>query len=207
MKIATSILTILDNEEKIKEVNNSKTDYIHLDIMDGFFVENKTSLEHINYLTKNIDIHFMVKDIKEYIKKYSHFNPEFITFHYEATDDIDEIISYLKNMNIKVGLSINPDTGVRKIEKYLDKVDLVLVMSVYPGKGGQKFIPESVLKISELNKIRKDKKLNYLIEVDGGIDENTCKVCKGADILVVGNFATNYGKTNEQLQKIKNKFL
>jgi len=190
-----------------KEVNNSKTDYIHLDVMDGIFVENKTTLEHLKNLTKNIDIHFMVKNIKEYINKYLKFNPEFITFHYEATEDIEEIIDYIKKLNIKVGLSINPDTKIEDIEKYLNMVDLVLVMSVYPGKGGQEFIEESATKIKKLSEIKEEKNLDYLIEVDGGIDENTCKLCKGADILVVGSFATNFGKIDDQIQKIKNKFL
>ena len=140
----------------------------------------------------------MVNDIKKYVDEFSKMNPEIITFHYEAANNPLEIINYIKNKEIKVGISIKPETKIEKIEKYLDQVDLVLVMSVEPGAGGQKFMDEATSKIDKLYKKRKEKNLNYLIEVDGGINNETKLKVQNADILVVGSYITN----NEYEEKI-----
>ena len=133
----------------------------------------------------------MVKDVKKYIDDFINLKPEIITFHYEATDNHIELINYIKRHNIKAGISIKPNTEVEKIKELLNMVDLVLVMSVEPGKGGQKYIDNSTNKINELYNIRKENNYKYLIEVDGGINKETKEYAKNADILVVGSYITN----------------
>ena len=158
--LSVSILGIKENiEENIKKLDNLGIDFFHVDIMDGIFVENKTwEYDEIEPKLKNTktkkDIHLMVKNIKKYVDQYKNLNPEIITFHYEATDNPKEIINYIKNKNIKVGLSIKPNTKVEEIEFLLKEIDLVLVMSVEPGKGGQKYIESTTEKINKLSKLK-----------------------------------------------------
>lgn len=202
MKIAGSFLKVQDNKEKIKKLEQS-TDQIHFDIMDGIFTQNKTpELESIN-IKKDIDIHLMVVNIKKYVEKVLKYNPKYITFHAEATDDIKECIKYIKEKNIKVGLAINPETQIETIYKYLNDIDLVLIMSVKPGKGGQKFIDISD-KINKLYNYRKEKHLSFLIEVDGGINNKTIKKINNADIAVCGSFITDSNDYNEKVKALKN---
>lgn len=198
MTLALSILQI--KEEDLIKVKDLDIDYIHLDIMDGMFVPNKTNdvSDIVKSLNKKIDVHLMVSDIKSYIDKYALLNPEFITFHYEATSNPLEIINYIKNKNIKVGMSIKPNTKVEEIKDYLKYLDLVLVMSVEPGFGGQKYMDSATTKINELKAL----KGNYLIEVDGGINNETIINTKNADIVVVGSYITN-GDYKTQINKIK----
>jgi len=195
--LSVSILGIKENiRENIKKLDNLTIDYFHIDIMDGEFVQNKTweyneigpLLEKTNHKK---DIHLMVKNIKKYVDEYAKLNPDIITFHFEATNEPLELINYIKKNNIKVGLSIKPNTNVEQIKHLLKEVDLVLVMSVNPGAGGQKFIENSENKINELYEIRKQNKYKYLIEVDGGINKETKNNVKNADILVVGSYITN----------------
>lgn len=188
--VSVSILNIKDNINKIKEIDNIGCDYIHLDVMDGVFVSNKVDLLNLPKFKTSIDLHLMVHDVKEYIDKYKIYNPEYITFHYEAASNIDEIIDYIKLSGSKVGISIKPNTSVEELIPYLDKVDLVLIMSVEPGAGGQKFISNSENKINELCKLRNENNYKYLIEVDGGVNNITKDNCKSADILVVGSYIT-----------------
>ena len=201
--LSVSILGIKENiEENIKKLDNLGIDFFHVDIMDGIFVENKTwEYDEIEPKLKNTktkkDIHLMVKNIKKYVDQYKNLNPEIITFHYEATDNPKEIINYIKNKNIKVGLSIKPNTKVEEIEFLLKEIDLVLVMSVEPGKGGQKYIESTTEKINKLSKLKE--KYNFIIEVDGGINNETKDKVKNADILVVGSYITN----NDYEEKIK----
>ena len=201
--LSVSILGIKENiEENIKKLDNLGIDFFHVDIMDGIFVENKTwEYNEIEPKLKNTktkkDIHLMVKNIKKYVDQYKNLNPEIITFHYEATDNPKEIINYIKNKNIKVGLSIKPNTKVEEIEFLLKEIDLVLVMSVEPGKGGQKYIESTTEKINKLSKLKE--KYNFIIEVDGGINNETKDKAKNADILVVGSYITN----NDYEEKIK----
>lgn len=197
MKLSASILNIKEEKQKeVEKLSNEDINYIHVDVMDGIFVENTTysynEFESILSLSnKPKDVHLMVSDVKKNIDLYSNLNPEFITFHYEAISDISSVINYIKSKNIKVGLSIKPSTDVNEIIDYLPYVDLVLVMSVEPGKGGQEFIENSVNKINDLYKIREIQNLNFLIEVDGGINPDTIKKCENCDIVVVGNYITS----------------
>lgn len=201
--ISISILNIKDDIEKIDKVDNLGADYIHMDIMDGKFVSNTTDLLNMKKTNTKRDVHLMVYDVKKYIDEYLKFEPEYITFHYEAVDNVLEIIDYIKSKNIKVGLSIKPNTSVDNIEKYLDKVDLVLVMSVEPGKGGQSFIEDSTDKINLLHKLREENNYHYLIEVDGGVKDTTKQYCLNADILVVGSFITMSDNMLEKYDQVK----
>ena len=207
MKISASFLSIKDNlEENIKRLDQTSIDYLHLDIMDGNFVENKTwSFRTIKKIlkgtTKKKDVHLMVSDVKKYVKKYMKLKPEIITFHIEASNASFELIKMIKDKKIKVGISIKPNTSVDAIIDYLPYVDVILVMSVEPGRGGQDFIPSTVDKINILKKLRKDNNYNYLIEVDGGINDTTVKLVD-VDIAVVGSFITN-NNYQEQINKLK----
>ena len=206
--LSVSILGIKENiKENIQKLDKLNINFFHIDIMDGIFVPNKTweyeeIKKYINQTKKPKDIHLMVNNPKEYIKKYINLNPEIITFHYEATNEHIELIKYIKQNNIKAGISIKPNTEVKEIKDILKYVDLVLVMSVEPGKGGQKYIEKSTNKINELKQIREKNNYTYLIEVDGGINDITKQEAKNADILVVGSFITN-GNYEEQIKKIQ----
>lgn len=206
MKISASFLSIKDNlKENIKLLSKSNIDYLHLDIMDGIFVPNKTwNIREIKELVKdiniNLDVHLMVKDIYSYIDEYKVLNPEYITIHYEVMDE--KAINYIRNNNIKVGISIKPDTDVKVLDKLLPYIDLVLIMSVEPGFGGQKFLNSSIEKVNYLKNIRKEKNYNFLIEIDGGINDETIKLID-SDIYVVGSFITN-GDYQKQVNILKN---
>ena len=209
MKITGSFLKIENDRQKIEKLAQA-TDQIHFDIMDGIFTENKTlEIEKVkeNLINiKDIDIHLMVKDIKNYVDKVLIFKPKFITFHIEAIENPNEFIKYIKEKNIKVGIAINPKTCLDKIYPYLKDIDLVLVMSVQAGKGGQKFIDISS-KIEEIYNYREKNKLNYIIEVDGGINNETISKVKKADLIVVGSYITdsnNYKEKVEELRKCYN---
>lgn len=198
-----SFLKIGNDIEKIR-VLNDVCDNIHFDVMDGIFTENKTisfsdMVDIDEVITKPKDIHLMVKNIYKYVDLYKKLNPQCITFHYEATDDIDRVINYIKSCGIKVGMAINPDTDVKKITNYLDKIDLVLVMSVFPGKGGQEFI-DITDKIDYLKEFKIKNNLNYIIEVDGGINDKTIKLVGEADLIVVGSYITD---SDNFLEKVK----
>lgn len=202
MKISASYLSIKDNlKENIEKLTSCDIDYLHLDVMDGLFVNNKTlpfdelALNLNN--NKPFDIHLMVMDVIKYVDLYSTLNPMFITFHYEVGNTL-EIINYIKSKNIKVGLAINPDTEINKIIPFLPLVDLVLIMSVNPGFGGQEFIKETINKINYLANLN----YNFKIEVDGGINDQNIPFA--ADILVIGSYITN-GNYEERILKIKEK--
>lgn len=203
--LSVSILGIKEDiKENIELLDKLNIDFLHLDIMDGIFVPNKTwEYEEIEQLLKNTktkkDVHLMVKNVKKYIDDFIKINPENITFHYEATDNQLELIKYIKNKNIKAGLSIKPQTEIKEIKHLLKDIDLVLVMSVEPGFGGQKYIEDSTKKINELKKLREENNYKYVIEVDGGINNETKEKAKNADILVVGSYITN----NNYKEKIK----
>lgn len=218
MEVSTSVLNI-DEANALKTMYNLEvacTDYFHIDVMDGRFVENDTSekmriyCEYLNQITTvPIDVHLMVKNIKEYIDSYLVFNPNIITFHYEACKDIEEVekyIKYIKENDCKVGLSIKPQTDIKDIEKLLPEINLLLIMSVEPGKGGQKFIEDTLNKIKEADRIIEELGISTQIEVDGGINlENIDKIKEaGATIAVVGTTIINsedYKYTIEELKK------
>ena len=206
--LSVSILGIKENiKENIETLDKLNIDYFHIDIMDGIFVPNKTwKYEEIkSYLSdtkKPKDIHLMVNNPKKYIKQYISLKPEIITFHYEATNNPLELIKYIQKYNIKAGISIKPNTKVEVLKDILKYVDLVLVMSVEPGAGGQSYIENSTNKINELKELKEKNDYNYLIEVDGGINDITKEKAKNTDILVVGSFITK-GNYKEQIEKIQ----
>lgn len=208
MKIAASFLDIKEpKDEELNYLDSLDIDYIHLDVMDGIFVENKTySYEEFYNITrlttKPKDIHLMVSDVKKNIDEFSKMNPKFITFHYEAVSEVSSVINYIKELGIGVGMSIKPTTDVSEIIEYLPYLDLILVMSVEPGRGGQTFISDSIKKIEQLYTLREKENYNYLIEVDGGINNQTIKKCYKADICVVGSFITKQDY-KEALKKLR----
>lgn len=201
MIIAGSFLKIQDDKEKIEKLNEV-VDQIHFDIMDGTFTENKTKIkeENIKNIDKPIDIHLMVYNVKKYVDKVMKYTPHNITFHIEVGNTLDNI-KYIKEKT-KVGLAINPDTDLNKLIPYLDKIDIVLVMSVPPGKGGQKFIDVEE-KIKKLINIREKKSFKYKIEVDGGINIKTIKKVKTADIVVCGSYITDSDDYKNSCEKLR----
>lgn len=201
--ISISILNIKDNIDKIKYIDSLNSDYIHIDIMDGEFVTNKVDMLDLPSLSTKRDIHLMVYDVYKYIDLYKKYNPEYITFHVEAVEDVMEVINYIHSLGIKVGLSIKPNTSVISILEYLKYIDLILVMSVEPGAGGQKFIINSSNKIEELYNIRSDNNYKYIIEVDGGVNIETKDLCQKADILVVGSYITKSEDVNNKYLSMK----
>lgn len=207
MKISVSFLGIKENlKTNIQKLTDLNIDYLHLDIMDGHFVKNKTlefeQLKEVISLKKPLDVHLMVEDVIKYIDDYEKLKPDFITIHYEVNQDVKQVINYIKEKNIKVGLSIKPSTNITEIINLLPLLDLILVMSVEPGYGSQEFIMESIAKIDQLYDLRLKNKYQYLISVDGGINERTIQFVRKSDIIVIGSYITN-GDYQEQLNKIK----
>lgn len=209
MKISASILKIKnDANAKIKLLRQAGVDFIHLDIMDNLFVPNQTWLfdevKALDFSHLPLDVHLMVKDVRTYVDYYATLRPTYITFHLEAVDNPLEIINYIGNKGIKVGISIKPNTSIELLKPYLNMVDLVLLMSVEPGFGGQSFIKDTASKITTLFNYRRDTKKTFLIEVDGGIDDETIALCVKADIVVVGSFITDSNDYLTQVNKLKN---
>lgn len=208
VKIAASFLDIKEPKcEEVTKLSNLDVDYIHLDVMDGIFVDNKTySFEEfydiVRCVTKPKDVHLMVSDVKKYIDDFAKLNPRFITFHYESASEVSSVINYIRELGIGVGMSIKPSTDVSEIVEYLDYLDLILVMSVEPGRGGQSFIEDSVKKIEQLYNLREKEHYHYLIEVDGGINDETIKKCNKADICVVGSYITKQDYS-EAIRKLR----
>ncbi|NLM63134.1 MAG: ribulose-phosphate 3-epimerase [Mollicutes bacterium] len=213
MKISASFLSITDNvKENIEILDKTDIDYLHLDIMDSIFVDNKTySIDEIKFLLENTtkpkDVHLMVSDVKKYIDDFKTIDPEFITFHYEAVDDPQKIIDYVKKEGIKVGISIKPKTQIKEIIPYLPFIDLVLIMSVVPGRGGQKFIKNVISKVEKLNNLKKEYGYKFVVEIDGGINDQTILYCQGVDIVVVGSFITNSDNYKRQVEKLREKII
>ena len=214
IKISPSILSADFSQlgEEIKRLEKCGADMIHVDVMDGHFVPNLTiGPPVIKALKKNtsmlFDVHLMISPVHKYIDDYSDAGADIITIHPEATDDLDLSISKIKRLKKKVGVSLNPETKIDVIIKYLDKIDLVLIMSVNPGFGGQKFMPEVLSKIKDLKKIQKERKLNFDIEIDGGINFENCKTAieAGANILVSGTtiFKSNNGDIKKNIELLK----
>ena len=196
MKVSVSILSSsIKPIDIVKQLDKTNCDYIHVDIMDGKFVENKTWTysevkKMSEYSNKPLDVHLMVNDPKKYIEDYALLNTSIITFHYEAVKNIEQMIDYIKNYGLKVGIAVNPDTKVHHLFPYLKDIDQVLIMSVYPGKSGQSFIESSLEKIQILKEEIINQNLNTKISVDGGINNETGLLCKeaGANILVSASY-------------------
>mgnify|MGYP001470246197 FL=1 len=216
IQISPSILSAdfsqLGNE--IKRLEEGGADLIHVDVMDGHFVPNLTiGPPVIKALKKNcsikFDVHLMISPVHKYIEAYSDAGADIITIHPEATQNLDASISKIKELKKKVGLSLNPETKVDVIKNHLHKIDLVLIMSVNPGFGGQKFMPEVLDKIKELKAIQKKQSIDFDIEIDGGINFENSKiaVAAGANILVSGTtiFKSNNGNIKKNIDLLKSK--
>jgi ribulose-phosphate 3-epimerase len=216
IQISPSILSAdfsqLGNE--IKRLEEGGADMIHVDVMDGHFVPNLTiGPPVIKALRKQcsikFDVHLMISPVHKYIEAYADAGADIITIHPEATENLEESISKIKSLNKKVGVSLNPESELDLITNYLEKIDLVLIMSVNPGFGGQKFMPEVLDKVKQLKKILSKKNMNFDIEIDGGINFDNCQsaIEAGANILVSGTtvFKSNNGdiKKNINLLKLK----
>jgi ribulose-phosphate 3-epimerase len=214
IQISPSILSAdfsqLGNE--IKRLEEAGADMIHLDVMDGHFVPNLTLgppiIKALRQYTKlRFDVHLMISPVHKYIKDYAEAGADIITIHPEATQNLEDSILHIKELNKKVGVSLNPETKIDLISKLLDKIDLVLIMSVNPGFGGQKFMPEVLDKIKKLKIIKDEKNLKFDIEIDGGInfDNNKLAIKAGANILVSGTtvFKENNGNIKKNIDLLK----
>ena len=214
IKISPSILSAdfsqLGNE--IKRLEDGGADMIHVDVMDGHFVPNLTIGPPVikalrNYTKLPFDVHLMITPVHKYIKNYAEAGADIITIHPEATNNLKESINYIKELEKKVGVSLNPNTKIDVIKEFLNEINLVLIMSVHPGFGGQKFMPEVLQKIKELKKIKDQQNFNFDIEVDGGINFDNSKLAieAGANILVSGTtiFKNNTGNIKKNIDTLK----
>jgi ribulose-phosphate 3-epimerase len=216
IQISPSILSAdfsqLGNE--IKRLEEGGADMIHVDVMDGHFVPNLTiGPPVIKALRKQcsikFDVHLMISPVHKYIEAYADAGADIITIHPEATENLEESISKIKSLNKKVGVSLNPESKIDLVANYLEKIDLVLIMSVNPGFGGQKFMPGALDKVKQLKKILSEKNLNFDIEIDGGINFDNCQsaIEAGANILVSGTtvFKSNNGDIKKNINLLKSK--
>ena len=214
IQISPSILSAdfsqLGNE--IKKLEEGGADMVHVDVMDGHYVPNLTIgppvIKALRKHTKLLfDVHLMISPVHKYIEDFANAGADIITIHPEATDNLQDSIKKIKEFNKKVGVSLNPESKLELIENSLDQVDLVLIMSVNPGFGGQKFIPEVLEKVKKLKQLRADGKLNFDIEIDGGINFENSKsaIEAGVDILVSGTtiFKSNNGDIKKNIDLLK----
>ena len=214
IQISPSILSADFSQlsREIKKLEQGGADLIHIDVMDGHFVPNLTIgppvIKNLRKYTKlPFDVHLMISPVHEYIENYADAGADIITIHPEATENLKESINLIKKFRKKVGVSLNPKTEIKSLIKEIENIDLVLVMSVNPGFGGQKFMPEVLEKIKELKKIRDKNQYHFDIEVDGGINFSNSKIVleAGADILVSGTtvFKENDGDIKTNIEKLK----
>ncbi len=212
--VAASILSadFRKLEEEIIPLKEEGVDYLHFDVMDGHFVNNISFGSYVLNCIKDStslikDVHLMISNPNKYIDDFIKAGADLITFHYEALskNEIVPLINKIKENNVKVGMAIKPNTEIKEVLEYLYLLDLVLVMSVEPGFGGQKFMDNSVNKIKELNELKIHNNYHYLIEVDGGINDNTSKKCieNGVDILVSGSYIFKSKNRKDSISKLK----
>ena len=214
IQISPSILSADFSQlgKEVKKLEEGGADLIHVDVMDGHFVPNLTIGPPVikalrNYTKLPFDVHLMISPVHKYIKNFAEAGSDIITIHPEATENLNQSITLIKELNKKVGVSLNPNTKIKVIETELKNIDLVLVMSVFPGFGGQKFIPETIKKIKELKKLKEKNNYSFDIEVDGGINFSNSKdvINAGANILVSGTtiFKENNGDIKKNIEKLR----
>ena len=205
VKIAPSILSanLMHMHDEIQSIDKNGSEYIHIDVMDGHYVDNLTfganMVKSIRPITQKVlDVHLMITPVKKYIDEYIKAGSDIISFHPEADNNSKDIIKQIKSANLKAGIAVHPRVSISDIAEFLDLIDMVIVMTVVPGFGGQKFMHSEIYKIIELANIRKERNLNYEIEVDGGINSETAQICKdaNADVLVAGSYIFSDGKEN-----------
>lgn len=208
MKVSASFLSSKNVPEDLRKLNETDVDYIHVDIMDGKFVKNKTmpfsEMKNIyKYTSKRLDVHLMVDNPEKYIPLYAELNTEFITIHVELDTNIEKNLELIKEYSIKCGLAINPETKVSELIPYLPYLDLILVMSVNPGQGGQEFITDTKTKLRELRTLLDSYNIDALISVDGGITVKTKEMCFDADMLATGSYIINSDNFQEKISSLR----
>ena len=209
MRVSVSFLSSDNPPRDLKLLNDTDCEYIHVDIMDGKFVKNKTmpwsEMKNIyKYTNKRLDVHLMCEDPSKYISKYAELNTEFITIHVEIPGDINKYIREIKSYSIKAGLAIKPNTNVRDIIPYLPYINLILIMSVEPGEGGQEFIDTTENKIKEVRKLLSEYCLDdIIINVDGGVNNITVNQCKEADMVVSGSYVIRSENFQENIDSLR----
>lgn len=209
MEVSVSFLSSNNPAKDLKLLNDTDCDYIHVDIMDGKFVKNKTmpfrEMKKISKFTsKRLDVHLMVSKPLNYIKKYARLNTDSITIHVEIDEDINKLIQTIKSYSIKAGLAIKPNTNVRDLIPYLPYINMILVMSVEPGEGGQSFIEGTENKIKEIRELLKSYNLNdIIISVDGGVNSETIDKCRLCDRVVSGSYILSSNNFSERIDSLR----
>ena len=207
-KVSATFLSSKNIPRDLTKLNETDVDYIHVDVMDGKFVENKTlqfnELKYIyKYTSKRLDVHLMVENPSKYIPLYAELNAEYITIHVEIDENIEEDLKLIRSFGIKAGLSVKPDTKVSELIPYLPYIDQVLIMSVEPGAGGQTFIDSSENKIRETRSLLNSYNIDAIISVDGGIRDTTVKMCRDADMVVSGSYVVLSDNFQEKISSLR----
>ncbi len=207
MLVSTSFLSSKNPPKDLKMLNETDTDFIHVDVMDGKFVKNKTmpfsEMKNIyKYTSKRLDVHLMVEDTASYIKNYASLNTEYIIIHVEG-NNVLENLQLINSYNIKAGLAVSPNTPISEVIPFLPLIKQLLIMSVEPGMGGQAFIKDVTKKIKEAKALVKEYKLDLLISIDGGINKDTISYCKDCDMVVSGSYIINSDDFQKKIDSLR----